>query len=232
MIEITKEHYNGYVYDITVEKNSNFFANGICVHNCAKKKYALKVYNSEGVLYPEGDYKIMGIEVVRSSTPAMARDALKKCVISVIDKDIEGLRKHINNTHEQFKVVPVEEIAFPRGANNLSAYSSPETLYTKGCPIAVRGAILYNHYIHKFGLEDRYDLINEGDKIKFLYIKEPNKFKENIIGFLNILPPEFGLDSYVDRELQFEKVFMKPIEGILDAVSWELFPTSNLDEFF
>lgn len=190
------------------------------------------MYNSEGVLYPEGDYKIMGIEVVRSSTPAMARDALKKCVISVIDKDIEGLRKHINNTHEQFKVVPVEEIAFPRGANNLSAYSSPETLYTKGCPIAVRGAILYNHYIHKFGLEDRYDLINEGDKLRFVYLKEPNTIKENIISFVDVLPPEFGLHKYIDRELQFEKVFMAPIDGIIKAVGWQIEEKASLDDFF
>jgi len=198
----------------------------------AKKKYALKVYDSEGVRYPEGDYKIMGIEVVRSSTPAIARAALKECVIHVIDKDIDQVRKDVIIAHQQFLTVPVEEIAFPRGANNLSAYSSTETIYSKGTPIAVRAALMHNHFVKKLDIGDRYEQIHEGDKIKFLYIKEPNHFKENIIGFTDILPPEFKLHSYVDRELQFQKVFLAPLEGIMKAVGWDLEPKSTLDDFF
>lgn len=198
----------------------------------AKKKYALKVYDSEGVRYPEGDYKIMGIEVVRSSTPAIAREALKQCVIHVIDKDIDKVRNDVNIAHQQFLTVPVEEIAFPRGANNLSVYSSKETIYGKGTPIAVRGALLHNHYLEKMSLEDKYEPIQEGAKIRFIYLKEPNHFKENIIAFTDNLPPEFRLHDYVDREMQFEKVFLAPLNSIMKAVGWKLEEESSLDDFF
>jgi len=198
----------------------------------AKKKYALKVYDSEGVRYPDGDYKIMGIEVVRSSTPAIARAALKDCVIHVIDKNIDQVRLDVVLAHKQFLSVPIEEIAFPRGANNLSAYSSTETIYTKGTPIAVRGSLLHNHFVKKLNIGDKYQPIMEGDKIRFIYLKEPNHFKENIIAFSEILPPEFDLHKYVDRELQFQKVFLAPLEGIMKAVGWELVPKNTLDDFF
>jgi len=198
----------------------------------AKKKYALKVYDSEGVRYPDGDYKIMGIEVVRSSTPAIAREALKQCVIHVIDKDIDKVRNDVTIAYQQFMTVPVEEIAFPRGANNLSVYSSNETIYTKGTPIAVRGSLMHNHFVKKLSLEDKYEPIQEGEKIRFIYLKEPNHFKENIIAFSDILPPEFNLHKYVDRELQFEKVFLAPLVNIMTAVGWQLEEKETLDEFF
>jgi DNA polymerase elongation subunit (family B) len=198
----------------------------------AKKKYALKVYDSEGVRYPDGDYKIMGIEVVRSSTPEIARISLKECVVKVIDKDIESLREVVRGAHEQFRTVPIGRIAFPRGANNLIEYSHEETIYKKGCPIAVRAALLYNHHIDRLGLQGLYEHIQEGDKIQFIYVKEPNHFRENIIAFSEELPKEFNLDKFIDRELQFEKVFMAPLNGILKAVGWKLEEESTLDDFF
>lgn len=231
-LTITKEHYDGYVYDISVKENANFFANGICVHNCGKKKYALKVYNNEGVQYNDGDYKILGLEVVRSSTPAIARKALKECVIHIINKDIEKLRSVVDTTHSEFKVAKIEDIAFPRSANNLLKYSSETMVYTKGTPIAVRGALLHNHFMEKLNLTDTYQPIEEGARIKFIYLKEPNHFKENVIAFDENLPKEFKLEKYVDRELQFDKVFMAPIDGILKAVGWELEEKSSLDDFF
>jgi DNA polymerase elongation subunit (family B) len=232
MLTITKEKYEGYVYDISVERNENFFANGICVHNCGKKKYALKVYNNEGVEYKDGDYKILGLEVVRSSTPEIARDALKECVKLVINKDIVTLRKLVETTHAAFKTVDIERIAFPRGANNLKEYSSKETIYSKGTPIAVRGALLHNYYINELKLTDKYQPIEEGSKLLFIYLKEPNHFKENVIAFDGKLPVEFNLHKYIDREMQFQKVFLAPLQGIMDAVGWSLVEQSSLDEFF
>lgn len=198
----------------------------------APKKYALKVYDNEGVRYKEPDYAITGIEVVRSSTPEMARKALKECVIHVINKDIDALRLIKERTHKEFLTVPVEEIAFPRGVNNLEQYSDENTIYGRGTPIAVRGALMHNHFIDKLDLGNIYQPIEEGGKILFLYIKEPNPFKENVISFSEILPPEFGLDSYVDRELQFEKVFVAPLNGIMSAVGWTLEEQACLDDFF
>lgn len=198
----------------------------------AKKKYALKVYNNEGVEYKDGDYKILGLEVVRSSTPEIARDALRECVTHVINKDIVSLREIVETTHNQFKTVDIERIAFPRGANNLKEYSSNENIYSKGCPIAVRGALLHNHYIKELGIDGKYQPIEEGSKLLFIYLKEPNHFKENVIAFDGKLPVEFNLHKYVDRETQFQKVFLAPLEGIMTAVGWSLVEKTNLDEFF
>lgn len=196
------------------------------------KKYALKVYDNEGVRYSEPDYAITGIEVVRSSTPAIARKSLKECIIHIINDDIDSLRVDIDKAHQQFLTYPVEEIAFPRGANNLLAYSSDTNIYAKGCPIQVRGCLLYNHYIEQYGLDAKYQPILEGDKILFVYLKTPNTIKENIISFIDKLPPEFKLEKYVDRELQFQKVFTDPLDKILKAVGWNLTPKETLDDFF
>lgn len=234
MLIITKEHYEGYVYDISVEKNQNFFANGICVHNCAPKKYALKVYDNEGVRYSEPDYAITGIEVVRSSTPEIVRKTLKDCIVHVIDRNIDKVREIVEQTHQQFMTAPIESIAFPRGANNLLKYSDKSTIYKlkASCPIAVRGSLLYNYHIKQKKLTNKYEEIQEGDKVKFIYVKLPNPMKEDVIAFVDKLPPELGLDKYIDRELQFEKAFMAPLYGIMKAVGWVLEEQNTLEDFF
>lgn len=224
-IAAAQNHYTKTIFF----KRENICSGGFWM---GKKKYALKVYDSEGVRYPEGDYKIMGIEVVRSSTPAIAREALKQCVIHVIDKDIQKVRHDYEQAYKQFLTVPIEEIAFPRGANNLSEYSNETSIYSKGTPIAVRGALMHNHFVEKMKLQDKYDTIQEGDKVKFIYLTEPNHFKENVIAFSENLPVEFNLHKYVDRELQFQKVFVKPLESIMKAVGMTLVEQSSLDDFF
>lgn len=198
----------------------------------AKKKYALKVYNNEGVQYDNGDFKILGLEVVRSSTPQIARDYLRECVVHVINKDIDKLREVVDIVHKKFLTESIESISFPRGANNLLEYSDENTIYRPRTPIAVRAALLHNHYIDKLGLTLKYQPIDEGERIKFVYLKEPNHFKENVIGYTDKLPKEFHLEEYIDRELQFEKVFMSPLNGIMTAVGWSIEEKSTLDDFF
>jgi DNA polymerase elongation subunit (family B) len=210
-------------------KREKIFSSGFWL---APKKYALKVHDNEGVRYATPDYAITGIEVVRSSTPQIARDALRSCVVHIINKDIESMRDIVKETHTKFLVSPSYDIAFPRGVNNLSKYSSKQTIYTDRTPIAVRGSLLHNHFLEKLNLEILYQPIEEGSKILFLYLKEPNHFRENVISFVDEIPKEFKLEEYVDRELMFDKVFLKPLEGIMKAVGWEIENTSSLDEFF
>lgn len=210
-------------------KRENICSGGFWV---GKKRYALKVYDSEGVRIPEGEYKIMGIEVVRSSTPLIVRDKLKKCIEHIIDKDLEGTRKLATELRKEFDTLPPEVIAFPRSANNLSKYSHPSTIYAKGAPIAVRGSLLFNHYLNKYNLQETQNPINEGDKIKFIYLKEPNTIRENVIAFIDKLPEEFKLDKYIDRQTQYDKTFMAPLENIFEAIGWEIEEKADLDEFF
>lgn len=197
-----------------------------------KKRYALKVYDSEGVRFPEGDYKIMGIEVVRSSTPMLVRNALKADIALIIDKNLEQLKINVAATRASFDKSLPSVIAFPSSANNLVQYTGTDKPYAKGCPIGPRASLLYNSMLERHNLFDRYDKINEGDKMKFIYLKLPNPLQENVIAFVDELPVEFGLHKYIDIDTQYEKTYMKPLSNILEAVGWELEEKASLDSFF
>jgi len=198
----------------------------------AKKRYMLNVYDSEGVRYTEPKMKIMGIEAIKSSTPKFCRDKIKEAIKIIMTSDQQTLQDYIDSVKTIFLTLSPEDIAFPRGVNNLSTYSSNITLYTKGTPIHVRGSLIYNNLLKKHDLLKSYTQIYEGDKIKFLYLREPNPIRENIISFNSVLPKEFDLHQYIDYNLQFQKTFVEPISTILDAISWSSEKKSTLDSFF
>lgn len=197
-----------------------------------KKRYILRVHNSEGVQYDQPKYKIMGMEIVKASTPSVIRDKLKSSIDIIFDKTNSDLIVFIEEARTEFKKIPVEDIASPRGINGVVQYSSNTTIYTKGTPIHVRGALLYNHLIKTLNLTHKYQPIKTGDKIKFVYLKKPNTLKENVIAFPNTLPIEFNLHRYIDWEYQFEKVFLDALEGIISPIGWNVIEKSNLDDFF
>jgi DNA polymerase elongation subunit (family B) len=198
----------------------------------AKKRYILNVWDSEGVRYEEPKLKMMGIEAVKSSTPApcrkMIKDALKLMMSGTEDEVID----FIENARKEFKKLPPEQISFPRSASDVQKYKSSATIYAKGTPIHVRGALLFNHYIKEANLTNKYSLIQNGEKIKFIYLKKPNSIHENIISFIQEFPKELNLDKYIDYDLQFEKAFLEPLKIILDAIGWNVEKTVNLDSFF
>jgi hypothetical protein len=198
----------------------------------AKKRYILNVYNNEGVAYSEPKMKIMGLEVVKSSTPSSIREKMKEAIRLIITTDEMTLQNFIKDFREEFKNLPPEEISFPRGMNGLREYSDSVTLYKKGTPIHVKGAILYNHFLKEKGLTDKYPLIQEGEKLKFTYLKTPNPVRDSVISYPVRLPKELGLHEYVDFELQFEKSFVEPIKVILDLIGWQIEKKVTLDDFF
>ena len=198
----------------------------------AKKRYILSVYDSEGVRYTEPKLKIMGIEAIKSSTPKFCRDKIKEAIKIIMTGNQKDLHNYMDKIKEMFLTLPPEDIAFPRGVNNLSTYSSNISIYTKGTPIHVRGSLLFNNLLKKNDLLKSYTQIHEGEKIKFLYLKEPNPIRENVISFNSILPQEFGLHKYIDYNLQFQKTFVEPISTILEAISWSSEKKSTLDSFF
>lgn len=198
----------------------------------AKKRYVLNVYNNEGVQYKEPKMKVMGLEMVKSSTPAIIRERMKETIKLIITGTETELHSYIEDFREHFKRLPAEEVSFPRGCNGLSNYSDPLTLYKKGTPIHVKGAILYNHYLKEKKLTKKYPFVQDGDKLKFTYLKMPNPFKDTVISYPSRLPPEFGLQEFIDYELQFEKTFIEPIKTILDLVGWTVEKTNSLEDFF
>lgn len=198
----------------------------------AKKRYILNVYDSEGVRYAEPKLKIMGLEVVKSSTPGVCRKKMKEA-ISIIMKGTESEFQEFNaKFREEFKKLPFEDVAFPRGVSDLTKYKSKMNLYEKGTPIHVRGAIIYNHLLKKHNLTKKYQTIKDGEKIKFSYMKTPNPIQENVISILSILPKEFDLDRFIDYDMQFEKSYLEPLQGIVSSFGWNAEYKPSLLGFF
>ena len=198
----------------------------------AKKRYILNVWDSEGVRYEEPKLKMMGIEAVKSSTPAPCRRMIKDALHLMMSGTEEDVIKFIDDSRVQFKKLPPEDIAFPRTVSNVNKHKSTSTIYAKGTPIHARGALLYNHYIKNKKLDNKYSLINNGEKIKFCYLKKPNWIHENVISFISDFPSELDLDKHIDYELQFEKAFVEPVKVILDAIGWNVEKVVNLELFF
>ena len=198
----------------------------------AKKRYILNVWDSEGVRYEKPKLKIMGLEAVKSSTPAACRTAIRECMKVIMNESEEQAQKFIADFREEFTSLPIEDISFPRGCNNLNKWSHPVTIYGKGTPIHVRGALLYNFHNKKNKLTHKYPLIQDGEKIKFVYLKTPNKISENVISYLNTFPKEFGLDKQVDYDLQFSKSFLEPIKVIMDTIGWQPEKVASLEFLF
>ena len=222
------EYVNAYDQKMQM-KRENIAERGIWT---AKKRYILNVWDSEGVRYDEPKLKIMGIEAIKSSTPAPCRKMLKESFNIMMNGCEDDMIKFIDSSREKFKSLQPEEISFPRSASDVQKYVSSSQIYAKGTPIHVRGALLFNYYIKQNKLTTKYSLIQNGEKIKFLYLKKPNIIHENVISFIQDFPRELNLDKYIDYELQFEKAFLEPLKIILDVIGWNVEKTVNLDLFF
>ena len=212
-----------------IMKRENISERGIWT---AKKRYILNVWNSEGVQYSEPKLKMMGIEAVKSSTPAPCRQMIKDGLKLMMSGTEEEVIDFIDKCRKEFNALPPEQIAFPRSVSDVVKYRSYSDIYSKGTPIHCRGALLFNHYIKEKKLDNKYSLINNGEKIKFIYLKKPNIIQENVISFIQDFPHELGLDKYIDYELQFEKSFLDPLKSILDAIGWNVTKTNTLESFF
>jgi len=222
------EYVNAYDQKMQM-KRENIAERGIWT---AKKRYILNVWDSEGVRYEEPKLKMMGIEAVKSSTPAPCRKMIKDGLKLMMSGTEDDVIEFIDKCRCEFRSLPPESIAFPRTASDVRKYHSSSDIYVKGTPIHIRGALLFNHYVKDKKLTNKYSLIGNGEKIKFLYLKKPNIIQENIISFIQDFPLELGLDKYIDYELQFEKSFVEPLKSILDAVGWGIEKSVNLESFF
>lgn len=236
--------YDGYVYDLSIRKNHNFVANNVVIHNCdrgvfyAKKRYILNVWDSEGVkFYGTNDkgelrtpeIKIMGIELVKSSTPKIVRDELKGSIKHILYGTNKDIRKYHGEIRSKFMSEDVSTVAFNRSVNDIGKWQTKTDLYLSGTPIHVRASIMYNMMIDKTNTSEKYAKIQNGDKIKFVYLKIPNPIHENVIAFPNELPEEFGLHKYVDYNLQFQKSFEGALDDMIKPLAWKILDRPSFD---
>ena len=202
----------------------------------AKKRYILNVHNSEGVRYAEPKLKMMGIEAVKSSTPTACRERLKETLKLIMNSDEKTVQKYIADFKKEFCQMPFEDVAFPRTVSDLTGYvkkaKTEDKLIPGGCPIHVRGAIMYNEMLKSNNLTKTFEMIKDGEKIKFCYLKMPNPSGTNVMSIISTLPRKFALSKYIDYELQFQKAFLEPIQIILESIDWNAEPKATLEEFF
>jgi DNA polymerase elongation subunit (family B) len=226
--EDLKEYVNGFQQRMEMKRES-LADKAIWV---AKKNYILNVYNSEGVQYAKPKLKMMGISAIRSSTPSACRAKIKEAINLIMTTDQNQLIKFIGKFREEFKTLPIEDIAFPRSVNGLGEYADSANIFRKGTPIHVKGALVYNHFLRTLKLTKRYQEIQEGEKIKFIYLKQPNIFNNNTLAFISALPKQLGAESYIDYDLQFNKSFLEPLDIILSAINWQSEKVESLEDFF
>jgi len=198
----------------------------------AKKRYILNVHNNEGIQYKEPKLKFMGLEMIKSSTPSAVRVKMKESIKVMLNGTETDVQKFIADFKEEFQHLPVEDISFPRGVNGIKEYADSASIYKKSTPIHAKGALIYNHFLKSFKLDKKYPLIQDGEKIKFVYLKTPNTFNQSVISFPNRIPKEFDIEKFVDYDLQFEKTFLDPIKIILDCLHWSTEKQSSLEDFW
>jgi hypothetical protein len=216
----------------------------------AKKRYILNVHDSEGVRYKEPKLKMMGIEAVKSSTPAPCREKIKQAMKIIMNGDEKELNTFIQEFREEFMGMPPEQIAYPRSVNGVNKYTEKTTstldlmsgaaveygFFKKGTPIHCKGAILYNYLISKHNLTGRFPFIQEGDKIRFVHLKEPNIYQSSSFSFITTMPKELGLHDKIDMDTQFEKSFIEPLKFITEKINWSVDNSfgdqGSLDDFF
>ena len=224
------EYTNAYEQKMFM-KRENIAARGIWT---AKKRYILNVWDSEGVRYNQPKLKMMGIEAVKSSTPMPCRKAIKDALNIMMTGEQDELIKFIDGFKKEFYSLPPEDIAFPRSVNGLRKFKSDTDVYSKGCPLHVRGSLLYNFYVSKKKLENKYPLIQEGEKIKYIYMKvgRTNYTGENVLSFLNTFPRELGLEECIDHKISFKKSFLDPLQIITNVIGWDTEKKSSLEFLF
>ena len=222
--------------DITSAYSQSMKMKREVIANCgiwvAKKRYILNVLDSEGVRYKEPYLKVTGLESVRAVISAWFRDNMKKSYEYFVDNDNKGLLHFIENVKELMYTLDYSEIAYPRGVKGLDKYHDPEKIYSLRTPVHVKGSLLYNHYLKEFGLTSKYESIKNGDKIKYLYLRNPNPIHDTVISYLNVLPEEFGLRNYIDYDSHYEKCFKLPVTNIIDAIGWESSLAPSLSSFW
>ena len=192
----------------------------------------MNVWDNEGVRYAKPKLKVMGLEMIKSSTPEIIREKMKECIDIIMTSTETALQNEVESFKKKFKELPPEEVSFPRGVNGMTEYKDPANIYKKGTPIHVKGALIYNHLIKKLGLEKKYQKIQDGDKLKFTYLKMPNPVSDTVISYPMVLPEEFNLHKYVDYDMQFEKTFVEPVQIVINSIGWKAERQDDLTSFF
>jgi len=223
--------FNDYlnVHDPVLDMKMEAVGSGVFI---AKKKYIMSIVHMEGVDYAEPEMKMTGVEAVKSSTPAPARKALTDCAQIIVTGSEDELIEYVDKFRKNWTSLPPDEIALPTSVNGIRKYHIEGNQYKLGCPMHIRAAINYNHWIQRKEIDMYYSDIKDGSKAKYIFLIKNNKTKENVIAFPNKLPKELDLHSKIDYNTQLERSFLSPLKIMLEPTKWSYERKANLMDLF
>jgi len=190
-----------------------------------KKRYIYEVIDAEGIRHDPPEMKIMGLQAIKSSTPAASRVKLKEGIMKIFHGTESECRKFSTEFKKEHDSLPVEDIAAPSGISNITKYEDRTTVYRKGTPAHVKAALVYNKAIDDLGLGSKYRKIMGGDKIKYVLLRMPNPLHQEAIAFVDYMPTEimeaYNLNKYIDRKELFEKNFLSPYNDMVEGAGFK-----------
>ena len=185
-----------------------------------KKRYILHVLDEEGVSVDK--FKYTGIELVRSTTPKKVKKFIEQIIqTALLTQNLKQTNEVYRQGYEEFLKLDPNDVAARTSINNLDKYSEGASLakFNDKTPSHVKGAIAYNILRKQLKLDDKFEEIQTGQKVKKLYCVK-NKYGLDAITYVSTLPPEFGLKPDWDR--MFAKLVTQPTERLYDAIGWSL----------
>lgn len=194
-----------------------------------KKRYCLNVLDDEGVRFEKPKMKATGLEVKRSSVPEICRKALSDCLEIILTKTEDDLVAYVAQFEEKFNALSFYDIARPSGMNGLEKYYDPVTLFKQKCPAHVKGAIVFNEWIRRNKLQDKYPLIADGEKIRWVELRLPNKLQSEVLSCSGKVPSELNIQELIDYRAQFESTFLKPVTSFARVARWSVEREHTLD---
>ena len=186
-----------------------------------KKRYVLHVLDEEGI--PTNKFKYTGVEIARTTMPAPIKPLAKKVVETMLlTQDLQKTNEVLAETYDTFKELSVKEISFVTGLKGYEKYSSRCDGFktVKSMPLHVKAAYMHNILLNTFKIDKKYEKIGSGDKIRYFYVKQPNKFGINAIAYKYYYPGEFEKYFEPDHEMMFDKTMYSAIERFYESVGW------------
>jgi len=217
----------------------------------ATRRYAQWITKQEGVEKETLDIK--GLEFQKSNFPPILGKFFNNALVDVlkgtkqeeIDARVKTFKKQILDG-----TIPLTDLGNPtsvkqigkhqgkpaRVGEMLSTFNHVENKVGRklGAPAAVKAAIRYNDLLRFWKLDKKHELITNGTKVKWIYLK-PNPYHIEEIAFLNYDMPEkinTFIEQYADRKKVFESILLNKLEGFYGDLEWNLNLNPYINQFF
>ena len=198
----------------------------------ATRRYAQWITKQEGIKNETLDVK--GLEFKKANFPPVLGKFFKKALIDVLkgatQAEIDG-RLKIFKKQILDGSIPLTELGNPQAVKKLNKYTARKaragemfSVMEKGAPAAVKATVVYNDLLRFWGLHKNHASISQGDKVKWIYLKQ-NPYQVNAIAFLEWDLPEkmrTFIEQYADRKKIFESILLNKLEGFYNDLGWTL----------